>query len=56
MEIIPRVFVVLVVGDGAAHGERDLGVGDEDHPLLSHLGLVVRLDVDHLPHAGVTVL
>lgn len=30
-------------------------MGDEDHPLIGHLGLVVRLDVDNLPDARVAV-
>ena len=31
-------------------------MGDEDHPLIGHLGLVIRLDVDNLPDARVAVL
>ena len=38
----------LVEGDGAGHGVGDLVVGDEDHPLLGYLGMVIRLNESYL--------
>ena len=38
----------LVEGDGAGHGVGDLVVGDEDHPLLRYLGMVIRFNECYL--------
>jgi hypothetical protein len=45
---LPCYLLRLVEGDGACHRVRDLVVGDEYHPLLGYLGMVIRFNESYL--------